>query len=415
MTNGSTPRRRQSAAAERNESTGEAYISPKKKGSGLRYCLRLPTNVDPRRRPYYFPLTPEGLQQAKDERDRMLSILDDAAKKAAVRGHVTYPITVKEAVEDYLSSPEALALASFKDRARILRKDVVKHLGMMLARSVTHKDVTAMLQRHADRGLSESSIKQIKIAFGVVMKYLFDRDQLDSLEWLKKVKMPKDAHVDTRPRVILTDDEFIAFITSGEDLRLRTLAVISRTLGGMRTSDLHAWTWQHIDTANWREAFVPRPKTRKKTKDKQRPHELPELAAKYLKEWWMACGRPTGSTPVFGLAGDAKTGPAKRGDAVRYRGVSYALRLRRALKRVLGPGARKELFADTDVTLALDFHSFRRSYNTALAGSGVNAQTAMSLAGHKSMSTHMRYVMLSERLGVPDAALPTLPTASKKT
>lgn len=402
-------KRRQGAAAARND-TGEAYISPKKKGAGMRYCLRLPTNVDPKRRPYYFPLTPEGLEAAVAERDRMLLILDDAAKKAAVRGAVTYPITLREAVDDYLASPEALALASIKDRARILRKDVAKHIGSLLARTVTHKDVTALLQRHADRGLSESSVKQIKIAFGVVCKFLFDRDQLDSLEWLRKIKMPKDAKVDTRPRVILTDAEFIAFITSEKvDLRLRVLAVISRTLGGMRTSDLHAWTWQHIDTKTWKEAFVPRPKTKKKTKDKQRPHELPELAVQYLKLWWMAQGRPVGSVPVFGLAKPARKGHAKQGDAVRYRGVSYAKRLRRALKRVLGPGARPELFEDTEVTLSLDFHSFRRSYNTALAGSGVNAQTAMGLAGHKSMTTHMKYVLLAERMGVPDSALPSLP------
>jgi integrase len=75
---------------------------------------------------------------------------------------------------------------------------------------------------------------------------------------------------------------------------------------------------------------------------------------------------------------------------------------------VLGPGARPELFKDTKVTLALDFHSFRRSYNTALASSGVNAQTAMGLAGHKSMETHMKYVLLAERMGVPDSALPSL-------
>lgn len=408
MTDQYQAKRRQGAATARNDSTGEAYITTKKKGAGNRYCLRLPKDRDPRRRPYLFPFTPEGLQAAVEERDRMLAILDDAHKKASLRGHVTYPISIKEACEDYLASDEAKALASIKDRTRILRKDICKHLGALVARTVTHKDVTAMLRHHASRGLSEASIKHIKIAFGVICKFLFDRDQIDSLEWLKKVKMP-DAKVDTRPRVILTDAEFIQFITSDKvDLRLRVLAVISRTLGGMRTSDLHAWTWQHIDTATWKEAFVPRPKTRKKTKDKQRPHELPELAVQFLKEWWMARGRPTGDVPVFGLAKPARKGLAKRGDAIRYRGVSYAKRLRRALKRVLGPGARPELFKDTEVTLALDFHSFRRSYNTALAGSGVNAQTAMSLAGHRSMETHMRYVMLSERLGVPDSALPTI-------
>jgi integrase len=402
-------KRRAGAAAALN-ATGEAYVTVKTRGEGSkRYALRLPKDRDPKRRPYYFPFTPEGLAEAAAERDRMLAILDDAAKKAAVRGDATYPITVREACEDYLATDDARQLASIKDRVRILRKDVCKHLGTMLARTVTHKDVTAMLRHHADRGLSEASVNQVRIAFGVVMKFLFDRDQLHSLEWLRKIKMPQNATVDTRPRVILTDAEFSTFVTCEDvDLRLRVLAVVSRTLGGMRTSDLHAWTWQHVDTTTWREAFVPRPKTAKKTKDKRRPHELPELAARFLKLWWMASGRPTGDVPVFGLTREARLGSSKKGERISYRGVSYAKRLRRALRRALGDKARPEIFEDTEVTLAVDFHSFRRSYNTALASSGVNAQTAMSLAGHKSMETHMRYVLLAERMGVPDSALPSV-------
>ena len=56
----------------------------------------------------------------------------------------------------------------------------------------------------------------------------------------------------------------------------------------------------------------------------------------------------------------------------------------------------------------LDFHSFRRAYDTALADANVNVQTAMRLAGHRNASTHMRYVMRTGRLAAPTAALPTL-------
>jgi hypothetical protein len=64
----------------------------------------------------------------------------------------------------------------------------------------------------------------------------------------------------------------------------------------------------------------------------------------------------------------------------------------------------------------VDFHSFRRSYNTGLANAGVNVQTAMRLAGHKNASTHMRYVLIAETLETPAAALPQLvqaPTVPK--
>jgi len=58
--------------------------------------------------------------------------------------------------------------------------------------------------------------------------------------------------------------------------------------------------------------------------------------------------------------------------------------------------------------LPLDFHSFRRAFNTALAAAGVNVQMAMRLAGHRNAGTHMRYVQLTEALEAPETALPRL-------
>jgi hypothetical protein len=56
----------------------------------------------------------------------------------------------------------------------------------------------------------------------------------------------------------------------------------------------------------------------------------------------------------------------------------------------------------------LDFHSFRRAYDTALADANVNVQNAMPLAGHRNASTHMLYVMRTGRLATPSTALPSL-------
>jgi hypothetical protein len=62
----------------------------------------------------------------------------------------------------------------------------------------------------------------------------------------------------------------------------------------------------------------------------------------------------------------------------------------------------------------LDFHSFRRAFNTALGAVGVNVQQAMALAGHRTASTHLVYVKLSQRgaLKTPAAALPALQEAA---
>jgi integrase len=59
----------------------------------------------------------------------------------------------------------------------------------------------------------------------------------------------------------------------------------------------------------------------------------------------------------------------------------------------------------------LDFHSFRRAFNTALADIGLNIQTAVRLAGHKNAGTHMRYVMIAETLITPAGAMPKLSRA----
>jgi hypothetical protein len=120
--------------------------------------------------------------------------------------------------------------------------------------------------------------------------------------------------------------------------------------------------------------------------------------------------------------------PCRRGASAGQRkgkGVSYASALRDALwaagivrpapgfERATTDAERRKLCqiqSGSGELRPLDFHSFRRAYNTALADANVNVnvQTAMRLAGHRNASTHMRYVMRTGRLAAPAAALPTL-------
>jgi hypothetical protein len=94
--------------------------------------------------------------------------------------------------------------------------------------------------------------------------------------------------------------------------------------------------------------------------------------------------------------------PAQDGDratlrAPRGRRRSAAARLRRDLRRALDwqraeearergipldavPAPRAELFTDTDKTLRVDFHSFRRAFCTGLARAGVSMQQADALS-----------------------------------
>lgn len=190
-----------------------------------------------------------------------------------------------------------------------------------------------------------------------------------------------------------------------------TMALVSRTLGGARASDLHAWDWAHVDTAGWVDAHVPRPKT--KSGDRML---LPDVLVPVLRAWWDSHGRPSAG-PVFPCRRGARAGQRKG------KGISYAAALRDALwaakvirplpgfERAATDAERRRLCliqAGSAEHRPLDFHSFRRAYNTALADANVNVQTAMRLAGHRNASTHMRYVMRTGRLATPTAALPAL-------
>ena len=106
------------------------------------------------------------------------------------------------------------------------------------------------------------------------------------------------------------------------------------------------------------------------------------------------------------------TDGSKLGDK-RKKGEDYARRLRKAL--LAAAVTRHALHHETPVSLPCDFHSFRRAFCTGIAASGVNVQVAMSLAGHSSAATHQRYVLLSEALSVPAAAIPAVSIAAKAT
>jgi hypothetical protein len=79
-------------------------------------------------------------------------------------------------------------------------------------------------------------------------------------------------------------------------------------------------------------------------------------------------------------------------------------------RKEIAPDPRDPLYFETASTLPVDFHSFRRAFNTGLAEAGVNVQHAMHLAAHSDAKVHARYVMSTEAMRtIPAAALPALP------
>ena len=294
------------------------------------------------------------------------------------------------AVETFEQAVERIATG---DRLARLRKYALPILGSLPVTGICKTHVREALQAAIDAGRALNTCRHLRVDISRVLHALA-QDELvsDAAVSAAKVDIPKGAKIDPRPRLILTDAEFGQFMSYVQttDFELAAMAMCSRSVGGMRTSDLLAWRWEDIDLETWVSVRVPRPKTKGETR-----LELPEVVWGPLMTWWVAEGEPRAG-PVFPCRTGKRAGDRRRGKR------SFAKRLRSALE----DAGITRVIADSAQARRIDFHSFRRQFATALAAAGTNVQQAMALAGHRVASTHMRYVQLTETLVTPEKALP---------
>jgi len=389
-------------------SGGEPYISAwtRRDTGATCWVLRLPRALDPKRRKFTAAHTGAGLEELTKLRDRLIVELAAKKREAIKRASPEHKLTWREAIEDYTGET---TIKTADERRRLLSLHTRQMLSMLVT-SIGHAEVNRALV-DAARKLSPSSVNHLRHGIHQVLRFVLLREQLEDLNWWDRVRQNKDLTFgkkrDKRRRVILSDHEVAQFLEAENvPLELRTLAICARALGGMRTSDLHAWEWAHVDTAGWTDAFIPRPKT-ENDDDFPPRSELPEPVVRFLRRWWVEQGSPARG-PVFPTRRARRSATGSKG-VHKGRGISYAARLRKWLRAV--GITRHEIHHDTVSTRRADFHSFRRAFNTALARAGVNVQTAMQLAGHKDPETHMRYVV-PDRLTVPQSAVPELTASS---
>ena len=347
----------------------------------------------------------------------------DAAEQA------TATERVKEYAEAWLTKREAKGIAKAPLERGNLKHHILAAIGALPLCDVTPSHIRGILDDVAAKGLRRGTVEQVR---GVLHR-LFDdawRTELIEANPVARVRMPT-MHEVRKERVILTDDEFTRFVACpAVDLELRMLSLVARCEGGMRTGDLHKWDWSMIDRVQFAECFIPRAKTRA-----PQALAIPSTLSPFLRAWWERAGEPEAG-PVFPARRGKRAGQAKRPSN------SYADRLRRDLFRAgvyrvrpvevaaVKPGQRTDLgkptegtklapnpldplYYETASTLPVDFHSFRRAFNTALAEAGVNVQHAMHLASHADAKVHSRYVMSTKAMRtIPDAALPRLPAGA---
>jgi integrase len=188
------------------------------------------------------------------------------------------------------------------------------------------------------------------------------------------------------------------------DAEIELMALLARTVGGMRAGDLVALTWDAFDP-EFTTCMIVRRKTQKKNR-KPSPLDVPPGVRPFLVAWktreelrW----KDREEDPprhLFPSRRRPRVGQPKKNSNV------FAARLRRDLKKA--GVTRHELHNETATTLPADFHSCRRAFATALARVGVNEQTAMLLTGHSDAKVHRRYLNELVLNRMPEAAVPVL-------
>lgn len=356
---------------------------------------------------------------AKRKLARLVASVDAGADVHDVADATNAIEGVKEYAEAWLAKRKAQGLASVSDERGWLTRHVFDSIGKLPICDVRPSHVRSILDEALGRGLRRNSLANLRGVLHRLFRAAQEDERIDHNP-VAAVRVPKTREV-RKERAILTDEEFAKFVACATvDLELRMLALVARCEGGMRSGDLKRWDWAQIDRTHFAECTVPRAKT-----GTPQVLAVPDLLAPFLRAWWERAGSPA-SGPVF---------PGRRGKRAgefrAARGPGFARQLRRDLFRAgvarapaivdptdprrtrLVPAPSDPLFHETATTLPVDFHSFRRAFNTALAEAGVNVQHAMHLASHSDPKVHARYVMNTRAMRtVPSAALPALSIAA---
>ncbi len=323
----------------------------------------------------------------------------DAAADVARSG-----ITVSDFATEHYARRESLGVKTWRDEKRWFTRYVEAHIGKSELGHVEATDITDLVLEAVKAGRPAESLKKIRVECmrlfrGARKAKLIASSPVDDAE-APKLKARK------LTRTLLTDEEFVKYVThpheqpwsrkSGKvDFEIKVRAIIARTIGGARTSDENALDWTDFDLVDFALARMYRPKT-----DAEDVYEVPEVARSFVREWWALAGCPT-KGPVFPIRKGARAGQRRGKD-------SFAHRYRRDL--LIAGVDRFELHTDTERTRRTDFHSFRRSFATALRRAKVDAREAMRLTAHTSYETHQGYVQDDGPiLAPPAAALPLLP------
>jgi integrase len=330
--------------------------------------------------------------------------------------------TVEEASRRVLDRQKAEGLRTWKDREHRLEEYVFPEIGPLPVDKVRAADIRGVLEATKDLGKSRQTLIHIKTDLSTVFAELW-RAEVIPENPVDRVVVPK-ATEDHRERAVLTDEElvrYLGWVHPDERFRMavlerQTMACVARTFGGLRTRELHGLRWEALDAPEGRFAFGWAPRVKGGA-----PQLLavPDILRPILRDWWERHGRPL-QGPIFPVRRGKRAGTERakhshahafRRDLERARVADHEPGCSTADgKRVCAAGCRMgELLDGNAFRKPVDFHSWRRAYNQALAEANVNAQQAKALAGHSTLEAHQRYLANTAKMRtIPTEALPRL-------
>jgi integrase len=303
--------------------------------------------------------------------------------------------TVTEAIRDYCERRKTAGVAMASSELGYAEHHIIPQIGPMLVTDVKKVHIKSTLRVANEKGKAKGMIAHLRRFLFRFFKSL----EVDEIIPANPVRLVALADVgrmkqDRRPFTLPTDEEIsLVFASPAVDVEIKLVILVARTLGGARAAEVNRWTWPMVDRDGFAACVLQRAKG-----DDVQDFLIPEALRPFLRAWWEGHGCPSAG-PVFPVARGRRRGEARGKSA-------YAARVRRAFWNA---GIRRtELHEDTATSRRLNFHSTgRRAFASALARSGINEQTAMTLTHHADSRTHRRYVQQQIR-EVPAAALPAL-------
>lgn len=297
-------------------------------------------------------------------------------------------MTFGKLAEIWLTTYKATVGESTKRMYRsILNKHLLPELGSIKLKDLKPHNLQALINRLADSGYSEKTLKEIRIAASQIIEIAMNNDILFR-NVFSKVTIP---HIEKEERRALRKEEIDLIVSTYSSHRMGLPALLMLYCG-LRRGELLALTWGDISlktktvTVNKAVCFdgnavhVKTPKSKAGT----RTVPIPDILIPVLQ----------GRRPSSMMVCPSNTGEMMTQAAIKRAWQSYQHYLNISAGGRVASRSRPKLQVVDNITP----HMLRHTYATMLYDAGVDVKSAQRFMGHADIETTLKiYTHLSEQ------------------